>query len=1025
VEGHPCAVFFTNTSSDKITVGARTVAAGETILYGNGDMNNSKKNYAVFGQTSEHPLQCCVEIGNNNNPQCLFKSDDLSAEKFDGDGDFEFRYPKKPTDEMKALFAKMLSWVVSTNTATATNEALDEIQTIGGAIYTTDSAEYRAAKFKNELANYFSVDSLLYHYLFTERHGMVDNRAKNTFVSYEWDTSVGDYRWNFNKDYDNDTADGNDNSGGMTFTYGLEDTDMVGASYVFNANDSVLWCNIRDYMADELQAMYTDRESKGAWSASRIIKKFEDYQSARPEALVTEDMYGKYISPYIYAGAGRYLGMMLGNKTDQRAQYETYQEGYIASKYKGSAVTGDDKMTFRINKPENWQGVKPSGNIVDVVPYANTYLRAKFGNAGEVCIRAERGKKYTLECPSSAQLNDLETYVYRSSNISHMGSMAGLYTKFADVTAATRLQEFILGSNENGYENTGITSDVSVGNNKLLEIMDLRGTPNLAVPLDLSGLTSLKELYATNSGITGVTFATGAPVETVALPEVRRLVAKSLKDLTDFTCGGTEMQSIIVEDCPAIDTLAIVQEAAKLTRGRITGVDWAIEDANLLLQLANLRGFDVSGAETDNFVLVGKCHITMVSEGELETLAAAFPDLKITYESIVDTFTVTFVDWDDTVLNVQRVRQYGAAANPVTSGLIATPTRDPDVEKVYTFTSWDTAYSYILQNTTVKAVYTATDRTYRVTWWANSSKTSKLYELTDVLAHDKAVYAGDTPTAASGALWVGWSEATVEVVADMDIYAEYITPKLPDAKVSEYDYLYSDDSADNAAYTLAEFYGIINSGQAKNYFTTGDKIKLVPDAGTTAFADSSFILQLEAFNHFKLSDGSGDFAACHFGMIGIMNSNRSMNSTSTNVGGWAETSMRKWLNNTIYNALPQKWKAMIKKVQVISTIGNTSDTTSTSDDYLYLRSWREVGFGSSVPYGAEVDENAENKNFPVYTDNASRVKKPYNNTGSAANWWLRSPYASSSNGFANVFTNGSSGSTNANNSYGVSFGFSI
>lgn len=99
-----------------MSVGARSVGAGATILYGNGDMNNSKKNFAVFGQTGEHPLQCCVEISNNIASQCLFKSADLTSETWDGNGAFEFRYPKNPTAEMKAAFQTMLSWVVSTDT---------------------------------------------------------------------------------------------------------------------------------------------------------------------------------------------------------------------------------------------------------------------------------------------------------------------------------------------------------------------------------------------------------------------------------------------------------------------------------------------------------------------------------------------------------------------------------------------------------------------------------------------------------------------------------------------------------------------------------------------------------------------------------------------------------------------------------------------------------------------------------------------------------------------------------------------
>jgi len=238
VEGHPCAVFFTNNGTSTISVGARSVEVGETILYFCGDMNNSKKNRSVFGQnTSAYPYQCCIEITNNNNDPCLFKDNISANETYDGDGDFEPRYPSTLSAEQIEAFETMHSWVVSTNRANADNSVLSAPVVYGTTTYTIDSEAYRLAKFKYEIENYFDLDSLLFHYLFTERHLMVDNRAKNTFVSFEPvdngnASDISTYRWNFRCDYDNDTADGNDNSGGLTFTYGMEDTDMVGAQSI-------------------------------------------------------------------------------------------------------------------------------------------------------------------------------------------------------------------------------------------------------------------------------------------------------------------------------------------------------------------------------------------------------------------------------------------------------------------------------------------------------------------------------------------------------------------------------------------------------------------------------------------------------------------------------------------------------------------------------------------------------------------------------------------------------------------------
>ena len=1022
VQGVPCAIFFTSTADAPIAVGARTVQAGETILYGCGDLNNSKKNFAVFGQTEDYPEVMCVEISNNNNAQCRFKSDDLSEETWDGNGNFEFRYPKSPTATQKAAWQALLSWVVSTDTTAATGAALPASVTYDGVAYTNDTAAYRSAKFKAELADHFNVNSLLYHYLFTERHCMVDNRAKNCFVSYEPDTE-GNYRWNFNKDYDNDTALGCDNSGGLTFTYGLEDTDSVGASKVFNASDSVLWVNLRALFSDELKAMFLDRESAGAWSASRLLSKFLAHQAARPEALVAEDMWGKYFSAYLYnTEEERYINQMLGTKVDQRRQFEIYQEGYMASKYRGSVATAD-RISLRVNAPDSWSGVEPDGDILSVVPYADTYLRVQYGNAAEIVTRAKKGQTYTLECPDNVALNDLETYIYRSSIIKSIGSMAALYTKFADISAAIRLQRLLLGSAEDGYENTGMTAEyggVSVGSNKMLEVIDLRGATALAKPLDLSGLAALRELYLTNSAITGVTFAPGAPLEKAYLPALRTLVARGLTKLQTFSMSGASLTSLWVENSPQINTQTLCIDATGLVRGRITGADWTLQNASLLLRLANLAGLDSNGANADHFVLTGAAFVARISQTEYDTVTAAFPSLVVTYGELVPTFTVTFKGADGSVLNTQTVTQYGAAVDPVATGLIPTPTKAPTVDKVYTFTSWNKSFAYVTENLEVTAVFTESARSYTVKWWNNLT----LLQEQTVEVYSDAVYSGDMPYRSANDIFTGWDKVSTNVQSDLNVNALFEAASVPAVKATDYDYLYSDESGDNSGYSLGELFGIINSGQAATWFELGDKIKILTP--TTAFTDTSIVLSLIGFNHFRLADGTA-MAKTVWHMIGAMSAPYKHHTTNVNTGGWAQSDIRTYLNETVLKNLPIHWQALIKTVQVKSSIGGLSAEISTSQDKLFLLSAAEVttAEAAAVPYKNEVDAEADNLTFAVFTDNNSRIRKTFNAEGSAVYWWLRSPDPSSATNFRCVTNNGGVSASGAGVACSLAWGFCI
>lgn len=652
VEGHAAALFFTNASSSTVIAGSHEVAPGETIFYGSADMNNSKKNLTVFGQdNSQWPEQCCIEILNNNSDLCKFKSDDLSAEGWgENDGDsFEFRFGE--SDAAKEKFQELLTWIVSVNPDNATGNALPSPVILGGTTYANDTAEYRAAKFKAEVADYFVVNSLTYHYLFTERHCMVDNRAKNTFISYEYDPDSGGYRWNFTKDYDNDTAEGNDNSGGLTFRYGLEDTDEVGGAKVFNASDSVLWRLVRDQLSTELAAMFQNRESAGAWNAERILGRFEEYQEMRPEALVMEDMFGKYQAPYLMYGETRYFAMMYGNKEDQRELFETCQEPYMASKYMSSLATSNSIELRATTQITGSGGITPSGDMV-ITPYIDLYAIVKYGNAGTIKIRAKAGTPTAITCPT-ANLDDTETYIYSASYISGLEGLAALYTRLATLSAATRLMRVELGSGASGYANPRLGLDggsVSFESNQMLEYVDLRGTPNLVQPLDITGLSGLKELYATGSGITAVIFATGGIIEKAELPALGQLTARYLTRLTSLSMSAAKLTRLRIEGCPAIDSYAIVEAAPNLASIRLLDVDWPEADPDLMLKLTTLTGMDANGNETAAPVLTGSCTIEKLTQDELNTLQTAFPELTITYGQIVQAYTTTWKNYDGTTL---------------------------------------------------------------------------------------------------------------------------------------------------------------------------------------------------------------------------------------------------------------------------------------------------------------------------------------------------------------------------------------
>ena len=155
-----------------------------------------------------------------------------------------------------------------------------------------------------------------------------------------------------------------------------------------------------------------------------------------------------------------------------------------------------------------------------------------------------------------------------------------------------------------------------------------------------------------------------------------------------------------------------------------------------------------------------------------------------------------------------------------------------------------------------------------------------------------------------------------------------------------------------------------------------------------------------------------------------------MNDTDTNVGGWPATSMRTFVNNDIYNAIPSEIKNAIIDTTVVSGHGKTSgETNFTSTDKLYLLSTAEVwaqGTSNTISddTAREVTRQLDYyKKEGVTTSNYSKAIKMYNS--SASPWRLRSAISYTASNFYTVRSNGDWSGNNAIGTYGVSPAFRI
>lgn len=165
----------------------------------------------------------------------------------------------------------------------------------------------------------------------------------------------------------------------------------------------------------------------------------------------------------------------------------------------------------------------------------------------------------------------------------------------------------------------------------------------------------------------------------------------------------------------------------------------------------------------------------------------------------------------------------------------------------------------------------------------------------------------------------------------------------------------------------------------------------------------------------------------------------SMNSTSTNVGGWSSTEARELANGVYFSYLPSDLQKVIIDTNVISGHGSSDTNASRADgnwestDKLYLLSAHEVyedGTSISISTFDTAWNNTRQLDYykarNVTTDgHCSSAMKWYNIDDTAYPWWLRAADSGSSSFFIGVSDNGDLYGSSAHNTIGFAPAFRI
>ena len=609
--------------------------------------------------------------------------------------------------------------------------------------------------------------------------------------------------------YDMDTMLGTNNSGVLMFSPYLEDTDTVSAvisgeggsdAPVFNAQDSVLWQNLRDAYRDQITTMYRNLRAGNKWNAKYIANYFDEMQSKWPEAMFNEDGRTKYLIPLIdpvtvdeetgeLIRTDRYLTMLQGSKAEQRKWWLYNRFRYMDSKYN----TGDASKTINLRLF--------NGGTLTLTPAIDLYVGVSFGGGTTPALKrttAETPQTFEYVAPSG--VTEMETWIYSADLITDVGDLSVFYPNELDFSRAARLRRLKVGSDATGYANNNLTT-INVSNNPLLEYIDCRNCPRLAESIEIEKSTRLKEAYFEGSGITGIELADGCTIEHLHLPaSITALTLMNLDKLTDLQLEGVSNVTRLMlssMDPDVIDALEVVGQMPANSQIYIEGLDLELADAaeidEFLDFLDTMKGVTrTRGAngdwiyhEEDKAQVSGKIHTGSLTGAEITEFNQRYPYIEVTADHTTSTLYYHNLEADSAVINTETIVD---GANGTYTG---TPTHASTAQYTYTFAGWSKvpnstvvdadALKNVVADRHVYAVYTRTVRTYTVTF-SNPNNTTDNATVYNVPYGGSATYPKSTTPSYPGIaemVFAGWSPQPTNIIGYTTCIAQFIDTRSP------------------------------------------------------------------------------------------------------------------------------------------------------------------------------------------------------------------------------------------------------
>lgn len=659
IEGYPCLIFYRATESDT------------PIFAGKYNFNNDKSTEDVFGfldipgyhldspytetlkelakdsvifpedfdpvekekvisVLEDNPTQCW-EFLTNDNILGRFKEFDFEGKekiKVEEEGKevevevykwltmWESRFPDE--DVLNAAFEngakpkylmRTAKWIYDTDTETATGDPLLNPIIYGNTTYSHDTAEYRAAKFKNEIKDYFNINILCDYYTITECIAAVDQRVKNMMWAFWFDPEYkkkypdgpGDGVLCYPIFYDNDTILGVRNDGKLKFNWDINENTLDPddpTQHAFMGHDSVLWKNLREQLSGELKASYK-RLREGNMTNDKLFKYYDEEQSNKYcERLYNKDALYKYVIPKtvgvelnengnIIYKTYNYEASAQGDRKSHRHWFITNRMDFFDAKH--ALTSGSSQMSLKamntVVDPET------DSQVLKLTSIRDYYVSVQIEASGT---------------PQPYEVKKNEEWIYRyekSQNIGTVIFFSGLkWVKKLDMSNWKGISEM-------NIPNLPVIEEVILGNrsvdNTTLEVLPVSSNNISAVKrvtinnfkhekiTEFSFSSCIYLEYLDMRGcdsLTGGTFAENGDISEVYLPKnFKRLFLVSLPKLTIDNIHFENPLSVTqlkVENCDKINGIEYLEkllvQGNQLSEVRITGLNLSGDGSDLI-----------------------------------------------------------------------------------------------------------------------------------------------------------------------------------------------------------------------------------------------------------------------------------------------------------------------------------------------------------------------------------------------------------------------------------------------------------